>query len=72
MKLKDFDELCKRDFDNAAVIEAIRRVFKERDELRHLSSECSGLAKGCACNQKPTTIHCNICGGLVPNYPTRR
>jgi hypothetical protein len=33
MKLKDFDELVRRDFDNAAVTNAIRQVFKERDEL---------------------------------------
>ena len=33
MQLKDFDELVKRDFDNAAVTNAIRQVFKERDEL---------------------------------------
>ena len=33
MKLKDFDELCKRDFDNGAVLDEIRQVFKEHDEL---------------------------------------
>jgi len=33
MELKDFNELCKRDFDNGAVMNAIRGAFKERDEL---------------------------------------
>jgi len=33
MNLKDFNELEKRDFDNAAVWNAIREVIKQRDEL---------------------------------------
>jgi hypothetical protein len=32
--LKWFDSLTKRDFDNGAVIDEIRDVFKERDEFR--------------------------------------
>ena len=33
MELKDFNELEQRDFENGAVRDAIRGVFKERDEL---------------------------------------
>ena len=34
MELKDFDKLIKRDFENGAILEEIRSVFKERDSFR--------------------------------------
>ena len=34
MELKDFNELELRDFENGAVKDTIRLVFKERDKLR--------------------------------------
>lgn len=45
MELKDFNELCKRDFENGAVRNAIRGVFKERDEARAVSVRLIHLNK---------------------------
>jgi len=36
LKLKDFDELGKRDFENAAVTDAIRQVIVDRDKLKSI------------------------------------
>lgn len=34
MTLKEFDWLKKRDFENGAVIDDVRKVFAERDDYR--------------------------------------
>ena len=67
MELKDFNELCIRDFDNGAVLDAIRGVFKERDELRRLISKSNGLNNLCDLFSYEWTIKGNCsCVGARP------
>ena len=62
MELKDFNELCSRDFDNGAIRDAIRQVFKERDKLRDEAAK----ERVCSCSVvKRIAVgrYCPDCGG---------
>lgn len=59
MELEFFDKLALKDFENHAVIRAIRLVFRERDKLRQLVPESSET------EDKEERFQCSRCGGPI-------
>lgn len=56
MELKDFDKLRDMDFENGAVLDEIRKVFKERDQLRHYKDSTVGLL----CTDRPDLLKISV------------
>ena len=73
MLVKDFDTLCKRDFGNGAVLNAIRNSLKEREALIKASQQAveDGRTK-CGCDKPELYLHdgeCENCLGVL--FPPR-
>jgi len=46
MDLSDFDRLTRKDFENGAVLDEIRSVFKEREDMAEILHESLAVLKG--------------------------
>lgn len=64
MELKSFDKLGKRDFENGAVLDEIREIFKERDELYEV---CKAIVRDFEDEDDPLIIPASSCIH-IPNH----